>query len=106
MTPDSANLSPPGCASTGLSSSAMERRFLAPISEKLNRNQGISVADVLRHEAGYASYPTKLDSADLVLTENIKQNSIGKVRAKFCEVGNVLMTNMYYDSVDCALSDL
>ena len=77
-----------------------------PISEKLNRNQGITVADVLRHEAGYASYPTKLDSADLVLTENIKQNSIGKVRAPFCEVGNVLMTNMYYDSVDCALSDL
>ena len=55
---------------------------MSPISEKLNRNQGITVADVLRHEAGYASYPTKLDSADLVLTENIKQNSIGKVRAR------------------------
>ena len=59
---------------------------MAPISEKLNRNQGISVADVLRHEAGHADYPSKLDSADLVLTENIKQNSIGKVRARFCEV--------------------
>ena len=58
---------------------------MAPISEKLNRNQGISVADVLRHEAGYANYPTKLDSADLVLTKNIKKNSIGKVRARFCE---------------------
>ena len=62
---------------------------MAPISEKLNRNQGISVADVLRHEAGYADFPTKLDSADLVLTENIKQNSIGKVRARFCEVESI-----------------
>ena len=56
-----------------------------PISEKLNHNQEITVADMLRHEAGYANYPDQLDSADLVLTENIKQNSIGKVRARFCE---------------------
>ena len=63
---------------------------MAPISEKLNRNQGISVADVLRHEAGYANYPTKLDSADLVLTENIKQNSIGKVCTRFCEVESII----------------
>ena len=63
---------------------------MAPISEKLNLNQGITVADVLRHEAGYANYPTKLDSADLVLTENIKQNSIGKVCTRFCEVESII----------------
>ena len=52
---------------------------MASISEKLNFKQGITVADVLRHEAGFANSPNKLDSADLLRTENIKQNSIGKV---------------------------
>ena len=57
---------------------------MASISEKLNcKKQGITVADVLRHEAGFANSPNKLDSADLLRTENIKQNSIGKVGAKF-----------------------
>ena len=57
------------------------------------------MADVLRHEAGFANFPNELDSADVLLTENIKQNSIGKVRPTFCEVGNmdpsyILMTNL------------
>ena len=72
---------------------------MAPISEKLNFNKGVTVADVLRHEAGFANFPNKFDSADVLLTENIKQNSIGKVRPTFCEVGNmdpsyILMTNL------------
>ena len=41
------------------------------------------MADVLRHEAGFANSPNKIDSAHLLTTENIKQNSIGKVGAKF-----------------------
>ena len=60
------------------------------------------MADLLRHEAGFANFPNRLDkyfclllfkdkdnflnrldSADLLLTENIKQNSIGKVNTKF-----------------------
>ena len=61
-----------------------------PISEKLNHNKVITVADVLRHEAGYANYPNKLDSSDDVLTENIKQNSIGKVCTRFCEVESII----------------
>ena len=72
---------------------------MAPISEKLNFNKGVTVADVLRHEAGFANFPNNLDSADVLLTENIKQNSVGKVRPTFCEVGNmdpsyILMTNL------------
>ena len=41
------------------------------------------MADVLRHEAGFANSPNRLGSFDLLLTENIKQNSIGKVSAEF-----------------------
>ena len=40
------------------------------------------MADVLRHEAGFANSPNRLDSFDLLLTENIKQNAIGRVVEK------------------------
>ena len=39
----------------------------------------ITVADLLRHEAGYANYPLELESMEVLLAENIKKNSIGKL---------------------------
>ena len=41
--------------------------------------EGISVADLLRHEAGYANQPHGLDSLEDLLPENILQNSVGKL---------------------------
>lgn len=40
--------------------------------------QDLAVADLMRHEAGLATFNTTLDPADL-LAENIKQNKIGKI---------------------------
>ena len=39
---------------------------------------GVTVADVMRHEAGLANLDTSLDAEDL-FTENIKKNAVGQV---------------------------
>lgn len=43
-----------------------------------NGKEGITVADVMRHETGLANFDTSLDAADL-FTENIKKNAVGQV---------------------------
>ncbi len=40
--------------------------------------QDLTVAELMRHEAGLAAFDTSLDTQDL-LTENIKKNKVGKV---------------------------
>jgi CubicO group peptidase (beta-lactamase class C family) len=39
---------------------------------------GLTVADLMRHEAGLANFDTSLDMEDL-FTENIKQNAVGRI---------------------------
>jgi len=39
--------------------------------------EGITVADIMRHEAGYARFPIEFDSIEHLFVENIKKNSIG-----------------------------
>ena len=41
--------------------------------------EGITVSGLLRNEAGFANFPVEFDSKELLLTENIKNNSIGEV---------------------------
>ena len=41
--------------------------------------EGITVADLLRHEAGFANFLVEFESTELLLTENIKNNSIGEM---------------------------
>ncbi|MEH6636568.1 MAG: serine hydrolase [Halioglobus sp.] len=43
-----------------------------------NGKDGLTVADLMRHEAGLANFDTALDIEDL-FTDNIKQNSVGRV---------------------------
>jgi CubicO group peptidase (beta-lactamase class C family) len=43
-----------------------------------NGKDGLTVADLMRHEAGLANFDTSLDMEDL-FTDNIKQNSVGRV---------------------------
>lgn len=43
-----------------------------------NGKEGVTVADLMRHEAGLANFDTSLDMEDL-FTENIKQNAVGRV---------------------------
>ncbi len=43
-----------------------------------NGKEGVTVADLMRHEAGLANFDTALDMEDL-FTENIKQNAVGRV---------------------------
>lgn len=43
-----------------------------------NGKDGITVADLMRHEARLANFDTSLDMEDL-FTENIKQNSVGRI---------------------------
>ena len=43
-----------------------------------NGKDGLTVADLMRHEAGLANFDTSLDIEDL-FTHNIKQNSVGRV---------------------------
>jgi CubicO group peptidase (beta-lactamase class C family) len=43
-----------------------------------NGKDGLTVADLMRHEAGLANFDTSLDMEDL-FTENIKQNSVGRI---------------------------
>ncbi len=43
-----------------------------------NGKQGVTVADLMRHEAGLANFDTSLDMQDL-FRENIKQNAIGQI---------------------------
>jgi CubicO group peptidase (beta-lactamase class C family) len=43
-----------------------------------NGKDGLTVADLMRHEAGLANFDTSLDVEDL-FTDNIKQNSVGRV---------------------------
>lgn len=43
-----------------------------------NGKHGLTVADLMRHEAGLANFDTSLDMEDL-FTENIKQNAVGRV---------------------------
>jgi CubicO group peptidase (beta-lactamase class C family) len=43
-----------------------------------NGKEGLTVADLMRHEAGLASFDTSLDIEDL-FTENIKQNAVGRL---------------------------
>ena len=40
--------------------------------------EGLTVADLMRHEAGMANFDTSLDMEDL-FTENIKQNVVGRI---------------------------
>ncbi|TDG13371.1 class A beta-lactamase-related serine hydrolase [Seongchinamella unica] len=40
--------------------------------------EGVTVADLMRHEAGLANFDTPLDAEDL-FTENIKENAVGRV---------------------------
>ena len=41
--------------------------------------EGITVADMLKHEAGYANFPMGVDSIDFLFSDNIKNNTIGKL---------------------------
>jgi CubicO group peptidase (beta-lactamase class C family) len=43
-----------------------------------NGKEGVTVADLMRHEAGLANFDTSLDMEDL-FTENIKQNAVGRI---------------------------
>jgi CubicO group peptidase (beta-lactamase class C family) len=43
-----------------------------------NGKDGLTVAELMRHEAGLAAFSVSLESQDL-LTENIKQNRVGRV---------------------------
>ncbi len=43
-----------------------------------NGKEGVTVADLMRHEAGLANFDTSLDMQDL-FRENIKQNAIGRI---------------------------
>ncbi len=43
-----------------------------------NGKEGLTVADLMRHEAGLANFDTSLDMEDL-FTENIKQNAVGRL---------------------------
>ena len=43
-----------------------------------NGKEGVTVADLMRHEAGLANFDTSLDARDL-FTENIKKNAVGQV---------------------------
>lgn len=43
-----------------------------------NGKDGVTVADLMRHEAGLANFDTSLDMQDL-FRENIKQNAIGRI---------------------------
>lgn len=43
-----------------------------------NGKEGLTVADLMRHEAGLANFDTSLDMEDL-FTENIKQNVVGRL---------------------------
>lgn len=43
-----------------------------------NGKDGLTVADLMRHEAGLASFDTSLDMQDL-FTDNIKQNAVGRI---------------------------
>ncbi|MEP5766661.1 MAG: serine hydrolase domain-containing protein [Halieaceae bacterium] len=43
-----------------------------------NGKDGLTVADLMRHEAGLANFDTSLDMEDL-FTENIKQNAVGRI---------------------------
>lgn len=43
-----------------------------------NGKEGLTVADLMRHEAGLANFDTSLDMEDL-FAENIKQNAVGRI---------------------------
>ena len=43
-----------------------------------NGKDGLTIADLMRHEAGLANFDTSLDMEDL-FTENIKQNTVGRI---------------------------
>ena len=43
-----------------------------------NGKEGLTVADLMRHEAGLANFDTSLDMEDL-FTENIKKNAVGRI---------------------------
>ncbi|MCB1844294.1 MAG: beta-lactamase family protein, partial [Halioglobus sp.] len=43
-----------------------------------NDKQGLSVADLMRHEGGLANFDVSIDTEDL-LPENIKQNRVGRI---------------------------
>jgi CubicO group peptidase (beta-lactamase class C family) len=43
-----------------------------------NGKEGVTIADLMRHEAGLANFDTSLDMEDL-FTENIKQNVVGRI---------------------------
>lgn len=43
-----------------------------------NGKQGLTVADLMRHEAGLANFDTSLDMLDLFV-ENVKQNAVGRI---------------------------
>ena len=43
-----------------------------------NGKEGLTIADLMRHEAGLANFDTSLDMEDL-FTENIKANAVGRI---------------------------
>jgi len=79
-----------GKSLTAIAMAVMQDRGLIKYDSKIadywpefaqNGKQDITVADLMRHEAGLAGWDTSLDVDD-VLTENIKTNKIGKIIEK------------------------
>jgi len=79
-----------GKSLTAIAMALMQDRGLLKYDSKIadywpefaqNGKQDVTVADLMRHEAGLAGWDTALDVTD-ALTENIKKNSIGKIIEK------------------------
>ena len=57
------------------------------------------MADLLRHESGFANFPVRLESVDLLTTENIKKNLIGKVIRCKIHKNSINFTRMWRQRV-------
>ena len=64
--------------------------------------EGITLADVLRHESGVARFGDHVFNNEDILRENIKNNSIGKViencKPEFPETANGISSKRAYHS--------
>ena len=72
---------------TAIAMAIMQERGLIKYGAKIaeywpefghNGKEGVTVADLMRHEAGLASFDTSIDVHD-ALAENIKKNNLGKI---------------------------
>lgn len=79
-----------GKSLTAIAMAVMQDRGLLKYDSKIadywsefaqNGKQDVTVADLMRHEAGLAGWDTALDVTD-ALAENIKKNSVGKIIEK------------------------